>query len=165
VSEISITRFQPALVARDKVKSVESVDNDLDANPSHNPLQDKYDDESSGHQKRQQESPAGQQHNTPGDSGNRSGNRQARTKEPSAADEPLADDEALERAVTRLNEYVQTVKRDLIFDIDAESLEPSVTVVDRESRQVLRQFDSQEALELARKLDSEESISLFKTQV
>ncbi|MDH7944887.1 flagellar protein FlaG [Pseudohongiella sp. SYSU M77423] len=165
MSEISITRFQPALVARDKVKSVESVDNDLDANPSHNPLQDKYDEESSGQHKRQQENPSGQQHNTSRDSENRSQSRPARSTDPSAADEPLADDEALERAVTRLNEYVQTVKRDLIFDIDAESLEPSVTVVDRESRQVLRQFDSQEALELARKLDSEESISLFKTQV
>ena len=60
---------------------------------------------------------------------------------------------------------MQTVKRDLVFDIDPLSLEPSVTVVDRESRKVLRQFDSKEALEMARKLESEEPISLFKTQV
>jgi len=60
---------------------------------------------------------------------------------------------------------VQTVKRDIVFDIDPLSQEPSVTVVDRESRKILRHFDSKEALELAKQIDTEEPISLFKTQV
>jgi flagellar protein FlaG len=70
-----------------------------------------------------------------------------------------------EEAVSRLNDYVQNVKRDLVFDFDPDSGEPSVTVLDRESQRVLRQIDSKEALELARRLDEEESLSLFRTQV
>ncbi|MDP2286429.1 MAG: flagellar protein FlaG, partial [Pseudohongiella sp.] len=76
-----------------------------------------------------------------------------------------ANNRSTERAVSRLNEYVQSVKRDIIFDFDPDSGEPSVTVVDRESRKVLRQFDSIEAQELARKLESQEPITLFKAQV
>ncbi len=131
MSEISITRFQPALVTREKVNSVGSVENDLEAKPDH------------------QETP--QRDNQPQPHGE-TANREA-------------SDADLEQAVLRLNDYVQSVKRDIIFDFDPDSGEPSVTVVDRESRKVLRQFDSKEALELAQKLDKQEPISLFKTQV
>ncbi|ALO46645.1 flagellar protein FlaG [Pseudohongiella spirulinae] len=158
MSEISITRFQPAPVTRGKVNSVESVENDLDANPKRrNPQEDVHKDSqhkgSGNKQQQRQESQPAQRFTsaTPGAK--------------SMLSEPPLEDGELEQAVSRLNEYVQTVKRDLIFDIDPENQEPSVTVVDRESRKVLRQFDSKEALELAKKLESQEPISLFKTQV
>lgn len=153
MSEISITRFQPAPVTREKVNSVESVENDLDANPKRrNPQEDAHKD--AQHKDQQRQEPQSSQRPVSA----------AESSAKSSSQPPLEDGE-LEQAVSRLNEYVQTVKRDLIFDIDPENQEPSVTVVDRESRKVLRQFDSKEALELAKKLESQEPISLFKTQV
>ncbi|MBC53692.1 MAG: flagellar biosynthesis protein FlaG [Gammaproteobacteria bacterium] len=146
MSEISITRFQPAVVTKEKVKSVGAVENDLDAHADSQEQQARQDGQSE-HPPR--ERPA-KQVSSPG----------ARRAE--ATDD---DEEILEQAVSRLNAYVQTVKRDLVFDIDPDSQEPSVTVVDRESKQVLRQFNSKEALELAQKLESQEPLSLFKTQV
>lgn len=155
MSEISITRFQPALAAREKVNSVEPIENDVDASESHNPLQRRSSDQhpSGKHPRRRAEDmlPAKKS----------AGDKQSE----SPVERSESEQDALETAVSRLNEYVQTVKRDLVFDIDPLSLEPSVTVVDRESRKVLRQFDSKEALEMARKLESEEPISLFRTQV
>lgn len=154
MSEISITRFQPAPVTREKVNSVESVENDLDSNPKRrNPLEDAAHKDAQ-HKEQGRQEPQSNQQAVPGTSA-------ASVVRP----EPSVEDGELEQAVSRLNEYVQTVKRDLIFDIDPENQEPSVTVVDRESRKVLRQFDSKEALELAKKLESQEPISLFKTQV
>jgi flagellar protein FlaG len=157
VSEISITRFQPALVTREKVNSVEAVENDLDANAEGKDQQRQdaqSEREAKEHQskERQTKEPQSRQPSSP------------KAKLASKAVHP-DDEELLEQAVSRLNAYVQTVKRDLIFDIDPDSQEPSVTVVDRESRQVLRQFNSKETLELAEQLESQEAISLFKTQV
>lgn len=140
MSEISITRFQPAPVTREKVNSVGTVENDLEAKPDR---QETPQRDNQPHEQWRRGSQLQQ-----GDSGSR---------EASEAD--------LEQAVLRLNDYVQSVKRDIIFDFDPDSGEPSVTVVDRESRKMLRQFDSKEALELAQKLDKQEPISLFKTQV
>jgi flagellar protein FlaG len=160
VSEISITRFQPALVVREKVNSVQAIEHDVSLDHTKNPLENK-------NQEPQQE-------------------KQETRKQPSARKKPVPlknnsysemagsgtvlidsdpDDDSMEHAISRLNDYVQSVKRDIIFDFDPDSGEPSVTVVDRESRKVLRKFDSQEALELASKLDKQERISLFKTKV
>lgn len=149
MSEISITRFQPALVTREKVNSVEAVENDLDG--------------SAGGQDQQQQRQDAQSERPPQDSSTKPASTPRTTRPSQSVD--ANSEELLEQAVSRLNKYVQTVKRDLIFDIDPESQEPSVTVVDRESRQVLRHFNSEEALELAKKLESQEPISLFKTQV
>jgi flagellar protein FlaG len=156
VSEISITRFQPALATKGKVSSVEAVENDLDANTSQNPLTGKEQGDSSSGKEQQ-----------PGKKSASRGKVSSGTDagEPSHPVQSEIDNKILEQAVSRLNEYVQTVKRDLIFDIDPLGHEPCVTVVDRESRKVLRQFDSKEALEMVRRLESEEPISLFKTQV
>lgn len=144
MSEISITRFQPALAAREKVKSVQSVDEDSSLENAGSPLEDQ------SRQKKKDSNPSD------------------KTSLYASADvdgaAPAAD-ESMEQVVSRLNDYVQSVKRDIIFDFDPDSGEPSVTVVDRASRKVLRQFDSKEALEMARNLDKQEPISLFKTQV
>lgn len=146
MSEISITRFQPALVAREKVNSVQAADSDASLGNTQNPLEGKGQQQDPSH---------------PSDSYSYSQTADADTERP-AVD---SDEFSTEQAVSRLNDYVQSVKRDLIFDFDPSSGEPSVSVVDRESRKVLRQFDSEEALELARKLEKQETISLFKTQV
>lgn len=152
MSEISITRFQPALVAREKINSVQAIDTENGLEQAENPLENKQDPQQSARHKEQSdaESRGGLKKTADGDKDDVVSAVKSNTTE---------------QAVSRLNEYVQSVKRDIIFDFDPDSGEPSVTVVDRESRKVLRRFDSQEAQELARKLESQEPISLFKAQV
>jgi len=152
VSEISITRFEPARTARERVQSVDSVDTEVDAESGKHSGQSVNSDKQTGKESRQ--------------------GKQGSKEESHAEEQPryiVSTPEELERdteeAVSRLNDYVQNVKRDLVFDFDPESGEPTVTVLDRESQRVLRQINSKEVLELARKLDEEESLSLFRTQV
>ncbi len=79
--------------------------------------------------------------------------------------EARTNEQQLEVAVARLNDYVQTIQRDIIFGVELGAAEPSVTVVDRNSRKLVRQFGGKEALELAKKLEAQEPIFLFKAQV
>jgi len=165
VSEISITRFQPAVVTREKVNSVQPVDNELGAEHTDDtPDEQGSNHKGSGKQNSDQHksgSDTSQENisQTPASPGNSTSGRSP------SVDADESPEEILEQAVTKLNRYVQTVKRDIVFDIDPFSNEPAVTVVDRESRKVLRQFDTKTALELAKQIDSEEHISLFKAEV
>ncbi|TFH72464.1 hypothetical protein E3V39_12920 [Gammaproteobacteria bacterium LSUCC0112] len=151
MSEISITRFQPALVAREKINSVQVIDTENGLEQAENPLENKQEQQSARHKEQS-------------DTQSRGGLKKIADSDKDDV-VSAAKSGTTEHAVSRLNEYVQSVKRDIIFDFDPDSGEPSVTVVDRESRKVLRRFDSQEAQELARKLESQEPISLFKAQV
>ncbi len=140
MSDISITRFQPAPATRDKVNAVDPSENESSGlgsggSGNHGEKQD---------QRALKESP-------PEDN-----NRDAAG---------AADGKALEQAVARLNDYVQNVQRDIVFDLDEEGTEPSVTVLDRSSRQVLRHFARKEALELAKKLDAQDPLNLFDASV
>ena len=147
MSEIHITRFQPAAPGRDKTTSVPAVENTSGALHTDTSADQRGSGSSSGSaQQRREQAPQ---------------TSAQRTSETAAG----SDAAKLEQAVSKLNQYVQSVKRDIYFDLDPLSGEPSVTVLDRESRQVLRQFDSREALELASKVDTDEPISLFKTRV
>jgi flagellar protein FlaG len=73
--------------------------------------------------------------------------------------------QALPNAVARLNEYIQTVNRDLMFSLDETSGESVISVVDRESSKVIRQIPAEVMLTLAQKLNNEEPLSLFSAQV
>lgn len=67
---------------------------------------------------------------------------------------PLTQKVALEQAVSDINEYVQTVNRELQFRVD-EALplgRSVVTVIDADTEETIREFPSEEALELARQL-------------
>ncbi len=149
MSEISITRFIPATAAPDKVNSVQTANNE--GNNSGAFLASSDQEEGNKDQGTQE------------DSVQEDGSFQAAD----AADRTTQGqgDNQLEKAVAKLNEYVQSVQRDIIFGIDTGSEEPSVTVVDRESRKLVRQFGSKEALEMAKKVDIQEPFSLFKAQV
>ncbi|MCK4742505.1 MAG: flagellar protein FlaG [Sulfuriflexus sp.] len=61
---------------------------------------------------------------------------------------------AVEQAVSDINDYVQTVNRDLQFRVDdALPLGRSiVTVIDSDTQETIRQFPSEEALSLAHQL-------------
>lgn len=73
--------------------------------------------------------------------------------------------EELEVAVTRLNDYVQTVQRDLQFEVDMERGQTIVRVVDNETRDVIRQMPDEVALRLADNLHQDEPLTLLNLEV
>jgi len=75
------------------------------------------------------------------------------------------DVERVEQAVASLNEYVQSVQRDLTFRLDDTSGKTVITVYDRNTEEVVRQIPDDLALRLARDLQQDEPISLFNAQV
>ena len=60
--------------------------------------------------------------------------------------------ERVEQAVARLNDYVQSLQRDLRFSIDNDLGRAVVSVIDRQSQEVIRQIPNETALRLARNL-------------
>lgn len=75
------------------------------------------------------------------------------------------DDESVESAVSKLNEYVQNTSRTLNFQVDDDSGKTVIKVYDRESDKLIRQIPNELVLELARKLNEEEPSLLFEAQV
>lgn len=136
MSDISITRFLPKSVSLDKVNSANATSKDDEHSRSFS-----EGDEGSEHRSEER-------FNSFDDRG-----------------EGMTGEKELEVAVARLNDYVQTVQRDIIFGIDPGGGEPAVTVVDRKSRKLVRQFGSRETLELARKVEAQEPLNLFNAQV
>jgi flagellar protein FlaG len=70
-----------------------------------------------------------------------------------AALPPAATSSEVSQAVSRLNDYVQNLRRDLQFRMDEDSNRVIVTVVDSESGEVIRQIPSDEVLAVARSLE------------
>ncbi|MGJ8690354.1 MAG: flagellar protein FlaG [Gammaproteobacteria bacterium] len=136
MTDISITRYLPTTVSRDKVNSVQTENNDQ------------------GHSSLFAGSEEERREQMEDESTLEAGSQEAKTNE-----------QKLDVAVAKLNDYVQTIQRDIIFGVELGAAEPSVTVVDRNSRKLVRQFGGKEALELAKKLDAQEPIILFKAQV
>lgn len=64
----------------------------------------------------------------------------------------VAADARVERAVAKLNDYVQSYQRDLKFTLDRDLGRPIVHVVDRSTQEVIRQIPNDVTLRLARNL-------------
>ena len=78
------------------------------------------------------------------------------------SDEVVKTKEAsIEEAVTEINDYVQSVQRDLHFSIDEDSGITVVRVRDKESGDLIRQIPEDIFLSLAHKLKENQSINLF----
>lgn len=75
------------------------------------------------------------------------------------------DQQKVKEAVTRLNDYVQTVQRNLQFNLDEGSGKTIITVVDKNTAEVVRQIPDDVALKLAQDLQQEEPLSLFNAKV
>ena len=58
--------------------------------------------------------------------------------------------ETVEQAVVQISDYVQTVSRDLQFQVDDASGYTLITVTDSETEEVIRQIPSEEVVALAR---------------
>ena len=75
-------------------------------------------------------------------------------KTESKAGEKEATEQALSDAVERMNSYVQSISRNLEFNIDNDSGRTVVKVIDAETEEIIRQIPDEEALEIAKQLDS-----------
>ncbi len=73
--------------------------------------------------------------------------------------------ESVEQAVASLNEYAQSVERDLKFQLDDQSGKTIITVYDGSTEEVVRQIPDDVVLRLARDLQQDQPISLFKAKV
>lgn len=69
------------------------------------------------------------------------------------------------RAVSKLNDFVQSVQRDLQFEVDQELGKTIVRVVDQETQKVIRQIPDEVALRLAENLQQDEPLTLFDLKV
>jgi flagellar protein FlaG len=77
------------------------------------------------------------------------------------------DKEKVTQAVTKLNDYVQNVQRNLQFNIDQESGVMVVKVVEANTDKVIRQIPNEETLRLARNLveqDDDTALSIFSSK-
>lgn len=73
------------------------------------------------------------------------------TQAVSTAEESVSSQKRdLKEAVSKINDYVQNLKRDLAFSIDEVSGKTVITVTDPESDEVIRQIPSEEMLQIAR---------------
>ncbi|WP_313054969.1 flagellar protein FlaG [Pseudomonas lopnurensis] len=71
--------------------------------------------------------------------------------------------ESLGEAVSSIKDFVQSIRRDLNFDLDDSSGKMVVKVTDRATGEVVRQIPTEEALRLAENLEEARSL-LFKAQ-
>ncbi|KPQ02387.1 flagellar protein FlaG [Marinobacter sp. HL-58] len=92
-----------------------------------------------------------------------------RAQEPSKAErlERRSEDqrEQLDDAVSKLNDFVQTVQRDLQFEVNDDLGQTIVKVVDQSTQEVIRQIPDEVALRLAENLQQDEPLTLFNIKV
>lgn len=71
----------------------------------------------------------------------------------------------MEQAVSQVNEFVQSLSRDLQFTVDEDSGRTVIKVLDTETKTVIRQIPPEEMLRIATYLvDADSSSLLLKVQ-
>lgn len=80
--------------------------------------------------------------------------------EPAKVEPPTVD--IVKAAVAQINDYVQSVQRDLQFSVDDDLGETIVKVIDRNTGDIIRQIPNQTALELARSLKEKMDFQLIE---
>jgi len=78
--------------------------------------------------------------------------------------EQPADSEEMEFAANRLNEIAQDIRRDLQFKVDDNSGDMVITVLDRETNEVIRQIPQEHVLALRENMESLKGI-LFSAKI
>ncbi len=71
--------------------------------------------------------------------------------------------EDLDRAIRELNDYVQSLKRTINFEIDESSGRTIVRVLNQQTGELIRQIPSEEALAIARHLGAVQGVIVRKT--
>lgn len=80
-------------------------------------------------------------------------NSQSESIQPSKQETQKKQDLSVENAVERLSKFVANTKAEISFSIDQESGIQVVKVLDSQTKDVIRQFPSEEAIQLAQALD------------
>ncbi|NIT63914.1 MAG: flagellar protein FlaG [Gammaproteobacteria bacterium] len=89
---------------------------------------------------------------------------------PAASGEPLPqkveplEPEALDQAVSDINEHIQNLRRDLHFSVDEDSGRTIIRVIDSETQEIIRQIPPEEVLNLARRLNDADGL-ILRTRV
>lgn len=65
--------------------------------------------------------------------------------------------EKVSEAVGKLNEYVQAIRRELKFSIDEKSGRTVITVLDSQTKEIIRQIPPEEVVSLSRNLGKKEN--------
>lgn len=78
---------------------------------------------------------------------------QSDTGMPASESESAPDREEVSAAVKKLNEAMPLSAQSLEFEIDEDSKEVVVKIIDQSTREVVRQMPSKEALEMAKAID------------
>ena len=61
--------------------------------------------------------------------------------------------EAVEQAVSKLNDHIQTVKRELQFEVEEDTGRTIITVIDQETNEVIREIPPEQVRDLADSID------------
>lgn len=61
-------------------------------------------------------------------------------------------------AITKLSDFAQSIERDIVFHVDDESGRTIVAVIDKETKEVIREIPGEEALKLAEDIDQLRSL-------
>ncbi len=80
---------------------------------------------------------------------------------------PEYSEDDLQHAVTKLNNFVQTINKSLQFSVDKESGIMITKVVDSETKKVIWQMPTEDTIKLARSLTSEmnpKTINIFSSK-
>ena len=81
----------------------------------------------------------------------------------SAAVKAAISEEQLDNAVGSINNVLSLRSQELEFTVDKESERTIVTVIDKNTKEVIRQMPSREALEIAKALDRLQSLLTKQT--
>ena len=77
-----------------------------------------------------------------------------------SAAKPYPDDKQLKEAVSKLNDYVQNIRRKLSFSIEESTGRTVIKVYDAETEELIRQIPPEETLRLAEVIQ-EQTANLF----
>lgn len=82
-----------------------------------------------------------------------------------AAESPRVTEEALSESVSQINDFVQTIQRNVQFRVDEDSGRTVVTVIDRNTDEIIRQVPADEVLAMATKIKEQmDETLLFEAQ-
>lgn len=89
----------------------------------------------------------------------------AETSDSNASQQQQQGQQQLQEAVLRINDYVQNVQRSIRFSVDEVSGKDVVTVLDKQTDEVIRQIPIEEVLVFARNLaeQNDGDLNLFSS--
>jgi flagellar protein FlaG len=82
-----------------------------------------------------------------------------------APTQPVTESSQLEKAVTKLNDYVQNLQRKLSFSVSAETGRTIIKVYDAETDELIRQIPPDETIRLADSIDASSANLFVKERV